>query len=309
MSTLSTPRSALSRLRLPDALALATTGVMVAVIALGWGRLVDPVQELLLHGLSLLLLLAGVVAGQSGKPARDNLVRVPGYLGWGYLYHRCAGVLIEELPLPSYERALSAMDHAVFGGDVSLMLQALHTPALTEAAQLAYTSYYVVLLALPLALAVRGRDAEMTVVMGLFVLAHTLLVIGNTAVPARWPVLLYQDPALADVIVYPFPTEGLYFTAGLRAGIENGTRMLWDSMPSGHTCISLLMTMAAGRYMPRLLWVMIPLTCGIIFGTMYLRYHYGVDILAGVVLAVAVRTLGPRALAAWDRAVAVSVAR
>lgn len=298
------PLSALSRLRLPDALALGTTGAMLAVVAFGWGRLVDPGQELLLHGLSLVLLAAGVLGGRSGRPMRDNLARVPGYLAWGYLYHRAAGVLIEELPLPTYERALSAMDHALFGGDVSLLLQTLHTPALTEAAQLAYTSYYVVLLALPLALAIRGRHAEMTVVMGLFVLAHTLLVIGNTAVPARWPVLLYQDPALADVIVYPFPTEGLYFTASLRAGIESGTRMLWDSMPSGHTCISLLMTMAAARYMPRLLWVMVPLTCGIVFGTLYLRYHYGVDILAGVALALSVRTFGPRALAAWDRAVA-----
>lgn len=289
------------KVRLPDALTIGTTIFMLAAVLAAWAALSDPLLEVGFHGLTLAALVAGVGVGRDADPGKDTLWRLPGYAMWLYVYHRGAGVFIEELGLPTYERALSAADHALFGGDVSLLLQAWHDPLLTEVVQLAYSSYYVVLFALPLGLALRGRHREMALTLGLVIIAHTTLVLGNTLMPARWPVLLHQDPRVAEVIVYPFATEGLWLTAPLRDSIANGTRMLWDSMPSGHTCISLLMTVVAGRFMPRLLWLMAPLTAGIVFGTLYLRYHYGVDILAGAALAGLVLWFGPRHIAGWDR--------
>ena len=121
--------------------------------------------------------------------------------------------------------------------------------------------------------------------------------------PARWPVLLFQDPALAELIVYPFPMEGVWATDWLRGSIAGGTRMLWDSMPSGHTCMTILMLVLTRRLLPRLLWLLIPIAVGLVFGTVYLRYHYGVDVLAGAALAVVLSRVTPVLQGRWREVV------
>jgi membrane-associated phospholipid phosphatase len=224
---------------------------------------------------------------------------LPGLFTWLYFYHRQAGVLIDELALPTYERALSAADHWLFGDDLSLIFQGVYSPALTELIQWAYSLFYVMLLGLPIALLAQRRVAEAREVLGTVALAHIVLVAVNMLVPARWPVLLYQDPALADLIVYPFAMEGLWATDWLRASIAGGTRMLWDSMPSGHTCMTILLVLMTRRMLPRLLWGLVPLSAGLIFGTVYLRYHYGVDVLAGAALALALNVASPRLQRFW----------
>ena len=146
------------------------------------------------------------------------------------------------------------------------------------------------------------KGSELHEVLGTLALAHTVLVAVNMLVPARWPVLLYQDPALADLMTYPFAMEGLWATDWLRGAIEGGSRMLWDSMPSGHTCVTILMLLMTRTLMPRFLWVLVPLAIPLVFGTVYLRYHYGVDVLAGAALALALYALYPRLQEAWETA-------
>ena len=77
--------------------------------------------------------------------------------------------------------------------------------------------------------------------------------------------------------------------------------MLWDSMPSGHTCMTLLMLVLTRRLLPRLLWVLVPIAIGLIFGTVYLRYHYGVDVLAGAALAAVLSVGAPALERRWRR--------
>ncbi len=287
--------------RLSDAVALATTSAALVAVLVGWTRLAAPAVELSLFGAALALLLAAVRLGHTGRPSRDNAVRIPAYTVWFYVFHRGAGVLIGELGLPTWERELSALDHAVLGTDVSLALQHLHSPALTEVIQLCYFSFYFVLLALPVYLWTRGRHADLRVVMTMLVGVHGLVVLGNVLLPARWPVLLGDDPALADLIVYPFEMKGLWLAETLRESIVAGTRMYWDSFPSGHTSLTLTVTLAAARFVPRLLWGMVPLALAIVFATMYLRYHYGADIVAGVLVAAVAARYVPRWVHAWDR--------
>ncbi|OQC32428.1 MAG: hypothetical protein BWX66_02046 [Deltaproteobacteria bacterium ADurb.Bin058] len=38
--------------------------------------------------------------------------------------------------------------------------------------------------------------------------------------------------------------------------------------------------------MPRLFWVVLPIASSLIFATVYLRYHYVIDLIAGAALAV-----------------------
>ena len=56
-------------------------------------------------------------------------------------------------------------------------------------------------------------------------------------------------------------------------------------MPSGHTMMTLMNMILAFRFRSKLRWVFLIMGCSLIFSTIYLRYHYVVDVIAGIVLA------------------------
>ena len=59
-----------------------------------------------------------------------------------------------------------------------------------------------------------------------------------------------------------------------------------DAFPSGHAAVTLVVQWYAFRYFQRRGFWLLPLTVALLFSTVYLGYHYAVDILAGAVLAV-----------------------
>lgn len=56
-------------------------------------------------------------------------------------------------------------------------------------------------------------------------------------------------------------------------------------MPSGHTMMTLMNMILAFRFRSKLRWVFLIMGCSLIFSTVYLRYHYVVDVIAGIILA------------------------
>jgi membrane-associated phospholipid phosphatase len=60
-----------------------------------------------------------------------------------------------------------------------------------------------------------------------------------------------------------------------------------DCFPSLHTTISLLTLFSAYKNKRNIFWVLLPLIITIPFACVYLRYHYVVDVLAGIILFIA----------------------
>ena len=58
-----------------------------------------------------------------------------------------------------------------------------------------------------------------------------------------------------------------------------------DAFPSGHTEVVIIVLIYAWTYRRWYFWMALPLVTGLIISTVYLRYHYVVDVLAGMVLA------------------------
>jgi membrane-associated phospholipid phosphatase len=75
------------------------------------------------------------------------------------------------------------------------------------------------------------------------------------------------------------------------------------ALPSSHVAVSVVATACAARLAPRLLWLLGPLVVGIALATVYGRFHYAVDVLAGLAVAgLSWRWLGPAAferLSGW----------
>jgi membrane-associated phospholipid phosphatase len=57
----------------------------------------------------------------------------------------------------------------------------------------------------------------------------------------------------------------------------------------------------AGRYKRVLFYLFFPLIVGLIVSTVYLRYHYVIDLIAGAVIALGRLAIGLRLHAGWDR--------
>src|SRR5262249_29494791 len=74
----------------------------------------------------------------------------------------------------------------------------------------------------------------------------------------------------------------------VRAALRVLERNRLDAFPSGHTALAIVYCVIGGQLLPR--W-RIPLTfatVGIVFATVYLSLHYVVDVVGGIVVALAV---------------------
>ena len=64
-------------------------------------------------------------------------------------------------------------------------------------------------------------------------------------------------------------------------------------MPSGHTAIALLVLFLSYRYARLLFYLFCPIVAALILSTVYLRYHYVIDLFAGAALAAGCSLIGP----------------
>ncbi|MFD0697128.1 phosphatase PAP2 family protein [Paenibacillus sp. GCM10027628] len=74
-----------------------------------------------------------------------------------------------------------------------------------------------------------------------------------------------------------------------------------DAFPSLHTGISIIMLIVVKKYARRWVWLYVPVMISIIAATIYLRIHYGVDVIAGVILSLFIAWICPKLLAIWER--------
>ena len=179
---------------------------------------------------------------------------------------------------PEKDPALAAIDLATFGAHPGAWLQGFIHPALTDILQLCYTSYYFLPVSFCLLLYYRvGHEEYDRAVYGL-TLGFFISYLGYLFVPALGP-RFYLDGVFTHDLMRGHLATAINDTLNT---LENGNR---DAFPSGHTEIVLIMLIYAWRYRRWFFWVSLPLVSGLIMATMYLRYHYVVDVVAGAALA------------------------
>ena len=65
-----------------------------------------------------------------------------------------------------------------------------------------------------------------------------------------------------------------------------------DCFPSGHTMVLIAILLEAYRRSKKTFWAFLPFAVGLIAATVYCRYHYAVDVIGGLVLALLAVPLG-----------------
>ncbi len=194
---------------------------------------------------------------------------------YSYLYG-----LVSLLNPVDCDDLLLAADRALFGETPAVLMQSWVSPWLTEVLSFCYLSMMVFPPALLLCVHWKcDRESFHRVTVGLMVIC-LLGYCGYVLVPAVGPQVYMQAKFNVPL------TGGLLSKIGHDI-IEQG-RNPRDCFPSMHVAVPFLMLLYSWVYWRPFLFVGFPLFVGIFISTMYLRYHYIVDLFAGMILAVAV---------------------
>ena len=191
--------------------------------------------------------------------------------------------LIPFLHARDFDVELAAIDYRVFGAHPTVWIERILWPPLTEVLQLAYATYYFLPVALGLVLWSKRRFAEFDFWIFIIAFGFYLSYIGYIIVPAIGPRFL---PAIQDAQTVPL--TGVWLFQTLRETLDKAEGITRDCFPSGHTELTLLTLYYARRLHRPTFWAMLPLGSAIIFSTVYLRYHYVIDVIAGALLAILV---------------------
>jgi len=257
-------------------------GLMVLVL-LCRDRLKDP-AKLLITYLVLLTLQAAISLGR----ARGVPPLLPAFFpAVPVLVIYATLGFIPELNPREQDRVLSRLDRTLFRVDPSVWLERFARPWITEVMQLAYLAYYVLPFVLLGILYRRGEEPAFDRSILALLLSHYLAFIGYLAVPTLGPRFLLAGH-------YRTELPGLLIAEPIRAVLNALEGVKRDAFPSGHTSAILITVVYAARFTPELVPWVAPLAGLMIVSTLYLRYHYAVDVLAGALLAAFCLLLAPR---------------
>ena len=197
------------------------------------------------------------------------------------------GALIASIHTTTFDARLIAVDHAIFGVHPTVWMERLINPLLTGLLQFAYISYYFIPLVLGVVLIARSRFGEFEEVLFGILLCFYLSYAGYLLVPAIGPRFTLSHLQTADLQVSPFIET---IQDALNALEKNKT----DAFPSGHTAVSLMSLYYAWKKREKILFAgFIPVVTGLIISTVYLRYHYVIDVIAGIALTGLTIALAP----------------
>lgn len=185
-----------------------------------------------------------------------------------------------------FDRWLVAFDYRLTGVHPSVWLARFALPGLNDFMQFAYMTYFLNLVVLPAILyARRDRLAFWTVMTSTAIANYSIYVIA-ILLPIESPYY-----SLASLQTKPLTGGGCTALIGL---IERFGRVHGAAFPSAHVAGSAVAMLAAWRYRRWLFWVCLPFFACMCVATVYGRYHYVADVLAGLAVGAAGFALGTK---------------
>ena len=191
-----------------------------------------------------------------------------------------------------FDHLLIAADRWLFGVDPTVWLARTAHPYLTELLQIAYALFYVYFIVVGIELYRKSNGQlfsyfRFTVVYGFFI-----SYIGYFFLPAVGPRFTLHNFSkinneLSGFFLTPFLRRFVNFFESIPADVPHNiahAAAQRDVFPSGHTMMTLIVIILAYRYRLKLRHPVLIAGLLLIFATVYLRYHYLIDVIAGAVL-------------------------
>ncbi|MEK6744091.1 MAG: phosphatase PAP2 family protein [Nitrospirota bacterium] len=180
-----------------------------------------------------------------------------------------------------FDELLITIDFSLFGGHhPTVLLERFIRPWLTTIMQFAYISYYPMTIVLAVVLLVKKKETVFNEAVFGIILCFYLSYIGYLLVPAVGPRFTLAHLQTRDLAASPL-------VIALQDTLNTLENTKTDAFPSGHTAVALMTLYYAWKFRERVLVaLLIPSVAGLIVSTVYLRYHYVIDVIAGIALTV-----------------------
>lgn len=269
---------------------LALSGI--AGLCAAAGRLPGWPEILARYGLMLVFLLVlSWLAAREEKLGRALRLLVNFYpVAVIPLVYESLGTLIPALRGPSRDAWLVAADRAIFHADPTVWLERFVWPPVTDLLLLAYSTYYF----FPIVVgAVLWRKDPAIARRFIFCLTFTFFLsyAGYFVVPAKGPRVALAAGQSVTLEVTPV-------SRAISTRLNELEHTKDDAFPSGHTMVTVFCLLVAYRESRKLFRAWLPIAILLVVSTVYCRFHYVVDVIAGLALAFLALPVGER-LYAW----------
>ncbi|MFI5396617.1 MAG: phosphatase PAP2 family protein [Candidatus Binatia bacterium] len=274
------------RITAADALSLTVIFLLAVLVAFFRRQLGADAVWLLgtFVSLSLFILLAVVMSG------RRSIWRIVHAFSPALILpvlFNTLGPLIDCTNPARWDAEFARLDARLFGDLAALWRGVLGRPAwLTDLGYLAYVSYYLTPVVLAVLLYRRELQDDFRQMVFTVVVTFYVSYVGYFMFPTLGP----RVPAHSEAWLI----GGGAISAAVRLFIETAERTRTDAFPSGHVAIAVVCLAFAWRTSTAAFVAFAPVVGAIIFSTVYLHYHYVVDVLAGLGLAGVCMWAGPR---------------
>ncbi|MDP2208998.1 MAG: phosphatase PAP2 family protein [Bacteroidota bacterium] len=208
------------------------------------------------------------------------------------LTYKQLSFMIAPIHGKDYDTLLIEIDRWLFGVDPTVWMWQFSHPLLTEIVQIAYTSFYFLFIIAGYELYKKGEFEKFYYAAFLIVYGFYLSYIGYLFLPAVGPRFTLHDfgatnTELPGLFITNFLRDFVNYGGSIVKGHPNPIEIVQrDVFPSGHTQLTLVLMYISAHYNLKsklFLWVIGIL---LIFGTVYLRYHYVIDLIAGGVFMI-----------------------
>jgi len=184
------------------------------------------------------------------------------------------GWLVHYVNPEDIDPILIRLDYMIFNNHPTVILERITSPLLTDMLQSAYCTYYFIPISFGIFLLRNKQREEFNRTLFLILFCYYLSYLGYILMPALGPRFTINHLQTTEL-------HGLIIAEPIQRLLNQLEGIKRDAFPSGHTGIAVLVLYLAYRFERRFFWILLPVVSALIFSTVYCRYHYVVDIIAG----------------------------
>ena len=185
------------------------------------------------------------------------------------------------------------LEAAILGVQPTVWIQRFITPWLTEWMMFCYVFYVPVYPILSLLIYRRRGEEQNEDYLFSIGLAIVLCTLGFMMFPVAGPMRHIGE-------LHTVPLEGYVFTAAGEL-IRGRIHTPGGTIPSIHCAAATIMWWSAFRYARPAFFVLAPVILSLYVSTVYGRFHYAFDVVAGIAAAFLTMALRPVLIKAWNR--------
>jgi membrane-associated phospholipid phosphatase len=188
-------------------------------------------------------------------------------------------MILPYLNANRYDELLTNIDFYLLGVHPTIWIEKFNAPWVTDLMYLLYIFYFPMPFFILVWLYKQKMFTDLDKSLFIYLLTYYFAYLIYFLVPASGP--RFYEPL---VELQHKDIDGIFFAVPVRNLINFLEPNKLDAFPSLHAAISFLTLLLMGRYNRKMFFIFLPVVTGIMISLVYCRYHYFIDMVAGIIL-------------------------